>query len=148
MLAWIIFLFLTAIIAFVVTGLLIAKKHDFLVVASFAISSLIFAFALSLERDFCYRKEMQRRLNQPVSSVDQLYGYEILDKRYDAEKPSFDSLVITNYFVDLEDLIPPQRGILRNVEITEKVYNDERVEKGASFFPADPNKPKNKSPTS
>jgi hypothetical protein len=139
MLTWIIFLFLTSIIAFWATGYFIAKKEGPLVLVSLVISAVSFLGAVSVEKAFCDRKEMQRRLNQPVSSVGQLYGYKVLDKRYTAEKLSSKALVKTNYFVDLEDLIPPQRGILRNVELTEKVYNDERVEKGASFFPDDPN---------
>ena len=150
MLASIILLFLISVIGFAVTGYLIAKKHDFLVLVSLAISVVTFVFAISFEKALCYRKEMQRRLHQPVSSVSQLYGYKILEKRYTAKKPFSEALVKTNYFVDLEDLIPPQRGILKNVEFLEKVYNDKRVEKGASFFPndpKDPNEPKNKSPT-
>jgi uncharacterized protein YneF (UPF0154 family) len=139
MLTWIIFFSLTSIIAFIATGYFIAKKHDPLIAVSLIISVATFLCAAAFEKAFCYRKEMQRRLNQPVSSVVQLYGYKILDKRYTAEKPSSEALVKTNYFVDLEDLIPPQRGILKNVELLEKVYNDERVEKGASFFPDDPN---------
>jgi len=147
MLAWTIFFYSTCIIALVATGYYIAKKHAFLTGVSLIISVVTFLSAVAFEEALCCRKEMQRRLNQPVSSVSQLYGYKILDKRYTAKKPSFEALVKINYFVDLQDLIPPQRGVLKNVELSEKVYNDERVEKGASFFPNDPNDSNNKDPS-
>lgn len=84
--------------------------------------------------------EMRRRLNEPISSKEQLYGYEILNKRHTIEKTSFDNPEVKKFFIDIKDIMPViyyKRGSLKDIEITEHFYN--KVKMGEKYFPKDPN---------
>ena len=63
------------------------------------------------------RLTMRRRLNEPVFSEEQLYGYKILNfsSSYDASKGM-------QYFIDIEDTISPYGIILKDVEVSEKFH--------------------------
>lgn len=126
---------LTSAIGFTLGGFLFArKKHLIVALAIFSFSFSCLAFAVNNHEKYCQIKEMQRRLNEPICYLDQLYGYKILDKRYAAEKPSFEKPATTDYFIDLEDLLPNGGIILRNVKVSEKIYNDPATEKGKEFL--------------
>ncbi|MDP2910607.1 MAG: hypothetical protein Q8N58_02375 [bacterium] len=125
--------FLSGVAGLVITGFLIAKKNPIMIFSLFFSTISLVGF-LSLYKDYLCIEEMQRRLNAPICSLGQLYGYKVLDKRYFAEKPSFEKLARTDYFVDLEDLLPDGGTILRNIKVSEKIYNDPAIEKGKEFL--------------
>jgi hypothetical protein len=125
--------FLSVVAGLIITGFLIAKKNPIMIL-SLVLSTISLVGFLFLYKEYFCVKEMRRRLNAPICYLGQLYGYKILDKRYFAEKPSFEKPATTDYFVDLEDLLPDGGIVLRNVKVSEKIYNDPAIEKGKEFL--------------
>ena len=81
------------------------------------------------------RTEMRRRLNEPIISEAQLYGYKILNfsSWYDNSKGM-------RYFIDIKDTISTNYRItLKKVEVTEKFH----LKEGYLFSLDKPNAPSN-----
>lgn len=85
--------------------------------------------------DSC-RLEMRRRLNAPIISEAQLYGYQITNKRWVIKKSSDDE----PFSIDIKNILPFSRGTFKNVEVSEEIYP--KLLKGKSYLPEnDPNAP-------
>lgn len=106
---------------------------------------VFFMLCLGVNRD-ASRKEVLRRLNQPIVSYQQLYGYKIVGKKLRQNKSETleDSSSSTTYLISVEDLLDPLPGnkhiLLKNVEVSEEFFQG--VEVGECFPPesnADPN---------
>ena len=83
---------------------------------------------------------MLHRLNTPIVSSQQLYGYEILGKKTQKDESS------QTYFIDIKDLLERPYEIapvsLENIEVSEEFFQE--LEVGQCFPPElaiDPNTP-------
>lgn len=79
------------------------------------------------------RLEMYRRLDAPIVSEAQLYGYQIIGKRHDEEKSSDDEPKKSRYLIDIKDILPHSLGTFMNVEVSEEIYL--KLPKGKSYLP-------------
>lgn len=87
-----------------------------------------------------FKKDMLRRLNTPIVSSQQLYGYEIVGKKTQKDESS------QTCFIDVKDLLERPYEIvpvlLKNIEVSEEFYKEYEV--GQCFPPElaiDPNNP-------
>lgn len=108
--------------------------------ALWAIGGIVLCVCISIFWLTTQRTTVRQRLNEPVTSEAQLYGYEIIDKRYFKEKASFDSPEESTYLIDIRDLLSSYSGVFTDVEVSEEIYT--KIEKGKSYLPgSDPNTP-------
>jgi len=91
--------------------------------------------------------EARQRLNEPVVSEAQLYGYEIVDKSYFIEKHSVDTSEKSKHLIKIKNVLPTIKVLpeftFEDVEVSEKIYED--AYKGKVYMPYmptnDPNAP-------
>lgn len=96
------------------------KKGTKLTKLLYASGLLVLTISLFFFYDATCKKQMRRRLSEPILTEAPLHGYDILSKK---------SLVSRTgrirYFIDIKDILPGQRK-LKNVEVTKEIY--EKVE--------------------
>jgi len=92
------------------------------------ISSISFAMGRKVSK-----QEMRRRLNQPIVSKEQLYGYKIVDKKFSENESLEDSLSSLVCLISIEDLLGDKHILLEDVEASEKFFLKLKV--GDRFLP-------------
>lgn len=113
------------------------------VICLVSIIAFIIFLIIGIRLGMIYGKDtLRRRLNEPIVSTVQLYGYKVVNKRcYRKEGP--DKSPRNSFFVDIQDLLPApfdQGLFLENIETSEKIFQG--LKAGDIFPPNDePNAP-------